>query len=410
MADDLVSKKTLKQYLEGIDVDTSNFDNDEIDGQYLSKLTKRDGSQLSKEENIMGEIKLKQYLGDYQAQQNLNNNISLAENQARQDIAYNDYVNSKLAKYLNIAEENNGTAGYTGITQGNRIQLANQEKNIASQIEQNKQSTIKDYLNTYGNQLMTNSMKALDQETTAQATLDEIANNKYSAYEIGVETALGNIEQKYKPNNDGSYSTAMRDEMFDFIDKSSKLTDEDKAEMKRQIEAQNTFKAPDNNGGGSGGGSTDADGNIVDNLGYNHSENMKTAGASGAGKPIDEATNNAGRLYTFNKDNKDYYIRATFDNNNGNVGGQIQSTLGRYNGLDKNKLNNEISSLEKKSWGAFTFNEDDGDEYAKVIVYKKENGECVVFVRKNSYNKNYDSDFNTLWNQIKNKNTNQTTA
>ena len=242
---DLQSYKTFKSYLDSIDVDTSNMDNDTLDYQYLQRLRKRNGEALSTQEQREGGITLKQYFADAQALQDKNKAIAQAENDARQETAYNDYVNSKLAKYLNIAEENNGTAGYTGITEGNRIALANQEKNIASNIQNTKQNAISQYLSDYNNALMDNSKYALDQMTEMQSTFDQENKKIADANKDTLESDIVNMMlNKYKPTNeDGTeyYDVGVLNEIKDYINKSN-VDDTTKQELMKRVESMYNWK------------------------------------------------------------------------------------------------------------------------------------------------------------------------
>ena len=239
------SYDTLKSYLDSIDVDTSNMDNDTLDYQYLQRLRKRNGEALSTQEQREGGITLKQYLADADAERVKNEGIALAENNARQETAYNDYVNSKLAKYLNIAEENNGTAGYTGITEGNRIALANQEKNIASNIQSEKQNAISDYLKQYNNTLASNSQYALDQMTEMQSTFDKEAKDQADTDKYNLESDIKSIINKKQPNEningDDYYDVNVLNEIKDYINNYN-VDDATKQELIKRVESSYNWK------------------------------------------------------------------------------------------------------------------------------------------------------------------------
>ena len=253
---DLQSYKTLKSYLDSIDVDTSNMDNDTLDYQYLQRLRKKNEEALSTQEQREGGIALKQYLADAQALQEKNKNIALAENNARQETAYNDYVNSKLAKYLNIAEENNGTAGYTGITEGNRIALANQEKNIASNIQSEKQSAISDYLKKYNDTLASNSQSALDQTTTFWGEMDkkdadeetqrllQESNEKLEkqTFIANAKKRIDGILSKWGTLDNGAYKKEALTNIKEYIDRLD-LTDEEKRDLLEEYTDTETFES-----------------------------------------------------------------------------------------------------------------------------------------------------------------------
>ena len=399
------SYDTLKSYLDSIDVDTSNMDNDTLDSQYLQRLTKRNGEALSHNEQLQGNISLQQYLSDAQALQNKNEAIAQAENNARQETAYNDYVNSKLAKYLNIAEENNGTAGYTGITEGNRIALANQEKNIASNIQNTKQNAISGYLRDYNQSLMDNSRTALDQTTSLMSALDEKAEydslqneEKQKTEYSALEDVIDNIITTSTRNSDGRYDDSVKEKIMDYINKSN-MSDEYKNRLIRDVETRYQFGKSTTST--TGNVTIDETGRIItDTLGYNHNTSFKRAD----GTSIDVATNNGNTKYKFTEGDQDYWIRSQFDNNGSNLATQIESIAGLYTGKFKEAAEKAAEDVQKTSMKNGEYYNFESKGY-RVIIYKRQS-DYVVFVQGGAYNTGSNkAGFDALWNKIENKKT-----
>lgn len=394
----LKSYDSLKSYLDSLDVDTSNMDNDTLDLQYLDRLKKRNGEALSHDEKLQGNITLKQYLADSQANDITNQGIAKTENTARQQTAYNDYVNSKLAKYLHIAEENNGTAGYTGITQGNRIQLANQEKNIASEIQNTKQNAIQEYLQTYGNQLMSNAQTALAESTQLQGQLDtkranEEAAAKYEKQQLientqaGIEDIIakwGNLDGTTKRKHEALW------EIKEYID-SRDLSDEEKRELLGDVTRAYVFdenygkttpkqyswesvtpeeqeEQSGGQGGQGGGGKTNTYGRLVNEDGSDIAIKSATNG-----KDISEVSNQM-QVFEYTMNGTEYKVRGYTKENLDSMTNAIALQTKKNTDSDKTKIKSILKEMDNGDVICFysnTTTNTDGKTPHRYFIYKK---------------------------------------
>lgn len=416
MAQTLKSYDSLKSYLDSLDVDTSNMDNETLDLQYLDRLKKRNGEALSHDEKLQGNITLKQYLADSQAGINKDLGMAKAENTARQQTAYNDYVNSKLAKYLHIAEENNGTAGYTGITQGNRIQLANQEKNMASEIQNAKQNAIQEYLQTYGNQLMSNAQTALAESTQLQGQLDskranEEAAAKYEKNQLIEKTQAGieNIIEKWG-NLDGTTKQKHEAlwEIKEYID-SRNLSDEEKRELLGDVTRAYVFDenygkttpkqyswesvTPQEQGGqdggqdggqggqgGQGGGKPNTYGRLVNEDG----SDIAIKGATN-NKDISEVSN-IGQVFKYTMNGTEYKVRGFAKDSEDSTTNKVATQIRATSEEEKNKIKKILNEMDSGDvicyYSNVSYNTDGKTPY-RYFIYKK-GDQYYTFLKANA--------------------------
>lgn len=186
--DDLQSYTSLKSLLDGYGVDTSKLDKNSLDYTYLNGVTDKDGNPLSRAQKREASISLSNYLQDAQALRNKNLVVANAENTARKDTAYQSMLSEKLRKYLGAAEDATGQTGYTGVTQGNRIALANQEAARHQAIQETRDVNVNNALANYINSVNENGRNALEQNTALWASLDAQDDTNYQNY---LSEALG---------------------------------------------------------------------------------------------------------------------------------------------------------------------------------------------------------------------------
>lgn len=177
--DDLQSYTSLKSLLDGYGVDTSQLDKNRLDYTFLNGVTDKDGNPLSRAQKREASISLSNYLQDAQALRDKNLVVANAENTARKDTAYQSMLSEKLRKYLGAAEDATGQTGYTGVTQGNRIALANQEAARHQAIQETRDVNVNNALANYINSVNENGRNALEQNTALWASLDAQDDTDY---------------------------------------------------------------------------------------------------------------------------------------------------------------------------------------------------------------------------------------
>lgn len=190
--DDLQSYTSLKSLLDGYGVDTSQLDKNRLDYTYLNGVTDKDGNPLSRAQKREASISLFNYLQDAQALRNKNLVVANAENTARKDTAYQSMLSEKLRKYLGAAEDATGQTGYTGVTQGNRIALANQEAARHQAIQETRDVNVNNALANYINSVNENGRNALEQNTALWASLDAQDDTDYQNYLAEVQNLAAN--------------------------------------------------------------------------------------------------------------------------------------------------------------------------------------------------------------------------
>lgn len=185
------SWESLKSFLTtNIDANR-NWDNEQIvDYSFLN-----DGvasKKLTNDQRAEGMLLFNNYLSEKSAIDAYNKAFSDAENNARRNMANQDVLAKKIMSYLAEAQGNAGLEGYSGVTQGQAINLANMQQSAQQNIQNEKNATQQSALEAYQQALLENSQNYADQYGVLMASRDEKADNEYNNYVAEVQGILEN--------------------------------------------------------------------------------------------------------------------------------------------------------------------------------------------------------------------------
>ena len=136
--------------------------------------------KISRDQRTEGRIALENYLKDVDAQRAYSNAMAEAENTARRNTAYNDYLASRLASYLKEVQGTSGLDGYDGVTKGQAINLANIEAQRQGDVNAQRQQAESNAFEAYRQALRENSDFATDQRTNLDASHDAQEDVSYA--------------------------------------------------------------------------------------------------------------------------------------------------------------------------------------------------------------------------------------
>lgn len=238
----------LKSFLStNIDAER-DWDNEEIrDASILSDAVA--SKTLSNDQLAEGRILFQNYLSDLQAQETKNQRYSEAENNARVNTAYQNTLAKKIASYLAEAQGNAGLEGYSGVTQGQAINLANMEQSAQQNIQNEKSAAQQSALEAYQQAMLDNSLNYTDQYGTLMASRDEKADADYQNYLLEVESYIESIKTDDAKISQSDYQKAkdyiagldtmdsVKTKLSDYIDLSYEkdvISDEENQAAERQ--------------------------------------------------------------------------------------------------------------------------------------------------------------------------------
>ena len=180
---------TLKNYLRTAGYDVDKWDEDEVRHNGMNMLNNaKSKAALSDGDYGKATTELQRYLALGAGQDAYRQSIADAEDEAKRNTAYNEYLNARVASYLGEIEGAAGQKGYTGTTEGNRIalqnNLANRQQAISSQKQAADRSAVSDYLQVadkanadyFNNMDLTESATQSRRETKVQNVKGEIEN------------------------------------------------------------------------------------------------------------------------------------------------------------------------------------------------------------------------------------------
>lgn len=224
------SWQTLSSFL------TNNIDaNRDWDAEEIADLSILNeaiaSGKINNEQRAEGMIAFQNYLSDVQAQQAYSNAMAEAENTARRNTAYNDYLASRLASYLKEVQGTSGLEGYDGVTKGQAINLANLEANRQAEVNAQRQQTETGALEAYQNALLENSQAYTDQYGSLMSARDEKDAVAYQEGLAVVEALFTDREE------DGKLSQSNYDEIKDYINNNINASDETKNKLLSTVEA-----------------------------------------------------------------------------------------------------------------------------------------------------------------------------
>lgn len=187
--------------------------------------------KISREQRTEGRIALENYLKDVDAQRAYSNAMAEAENTARRNTAYNDYLASRLASYLKEVQGTNGLDGYDGVTKGQAINLANIEAQRQGDVNAQRQQAESNAFEAYRQALRENSDFATDQRTDLDASFD--AQND-AIYQNG----LAMVDNIYADRaEDGKLSQSDYNEIKNYINELAGASEETKKKLLADVEA-----------------------------------------------------------------------------------------------------------------------------------------------------------------------------
>lgn len=187
--------------------------------------------KISREQRTEGRIALENYLKDVDAQRAYSNAMAEAENTARRNTAYNDYLASRLASYLKEVQGTSGLDGYDGVTKGQAINLANIEAQRQGDVNAQRQQAESNAFEAYRQALRENSDFATDQRTDLDASFD--AQND-AIYQNG----LAMVDNIYADRaEDGKLSQSDYNEIKNYINELAGASEETKKKLLADVEA-----------------------------------------------------------------------------------------------------------------------------------------------------------------------------
>lgn len=187
--------------------------------------------KISREQRTEGRIALENYLKDVDAQRAYSNAMAEAENQARRNTAYNDYLASRLASYLKEVQGTSGLDGYDGVTKGQAINLANIEAQRQGDVNAQRQQAESNAFEAYRQALRENSDFATDQRTNLDASHDAQEDVSYSNGNAMVGTYVESILDE-----NGKISQSDYNKLVEYINTMPDVADGVKEKLLRDAE------------------------------------------------------------------------------------------------------------------------------------------------------------------------------
>ena len=234
----LSSWGNLRNYLAtNVDPD-KDWDNEEIK-DYSALLGAQAAGKVSGDKFTEGRNLFQHYLADAQAADTYQKAQAQAENEARRETAYGNYLNTRLASYLREIQGNAGIAGYGGLTQGQAIAVKNDQENAFRAIQDNKRTALQGALDTYQGALASHSQTAIDQATAIDAAREAKNEDKKLAVQEYIQQYLNSTNT----DNSGMYSKETATKVEDYIANSG-LSAEDQEEVRQTVELVNGDAMP----------------------------------------------------------------------------------------------------------------------------------------------------------------------
>ncbi len=234
----LSSWGNLRNYL-ATNVDPAkDWDNEEIK-DYSALLGAQAAGKVSGDKFTEGRNLFQHYLADAQAADTYQKAQAQAENEARRETAYGNYLSTRLGSYLREIQGNAGIAGYGGLTQGQAIAVKNDQENAFRAIQDNKRTALQGALDTYQAALASHSQTAIDQATAIDAAREKKAVEDMDAMKISIDKYLEDV----KDENNGKVPLKVITGVQEYI-ASSDLPDEHKDELIKSIQLENGIASP----------------------------------------------------------------------------------------------------------------------------------------------------------------------
>lgn len=187
--------------------------------------------KISRDQRTEGRIALENYLKDVDAQRAYSNAMAEAENQARRNTAYNDYLASRLASYLKEVQGTSGLDGYDGVTKGQAINLANIEAQRQGDVNAQRQQAESNAFEAYRQALRENSDFATDQRTDLDASHDAQEDVSYANGNAMVGTYVESIMDE-----NGKISQSDYNKLVEYINTMPDVADGVKEKLLRDAE------------------------------------------------------------------------------------------------------------------------------------------------------------------------------
>lgn len=187
--------------------------------------------KISREQRTEGRIALENYLKDVDAQRAYSNAMAEAENQARRNTAYNDYLASRLASYLKEVQGTSGLEGYDGVTKGQAINLANIEAQRQGDVNAQRQQAESNAFEAYRQALRENSDFATDQRTDLDAAHDAQEDVSYADGMAMVDVYAGSILGETDKISQSDYN-----KLVEYINTMPDVADGVKEKLLRDVE------------------------------------------------------------------------------------------------------------------------------------------------------------------------------
>jgi len=252
----LSSWGNLRDYLKtNVDPD-KDWDNEDIK-DYSALLGAQAAGKVSGDKFTEGRNLFQHYLADAQATDVYQQAQAKAENEARRETAYGNYLSTRLGSYLREIQGNAGIAGYGGLTHGQAIAVKNDQENAFRTIQDNKRTALKGYFDKYQETLASNSETAIGKATSIDAAREEKNANeeanvrsRLNEYLLGTYDELMGGYTGGALKEDGTVSATDDKKLRDYINAAA-ITDESKARILADYElnyGDNITGALDENG------------------------------------------------------------------------------------------------------------------------------------------------------------------
>lgn len=235
----LSSWGNLRNYLKTNVNPNKDWDSEEIK-DYNHLLGAQAAGKVSGDKFTEGRNLFQQYLADAQATDVYQKAQAKAENEARRETAYGNYLSTRLGSYLREIQGNAGIAGYGGLTQGQAIAVKNDQENAFRAIQDNKRTALQGALDTYQGALASHSQTAIDQATSLDATREAKNEDKKLAVQEYIQQYLNNNAQT---DSNGMYSKETANKVREYIEGSG-LSPEEQEEVKKTVDLVNGDAMP----------------------------------------------------------------------------------------------------------------------------------------------------------------------
>jgi len=243
----LASRTSLNSYLKKYIDDTKDWENENITDYSVLNDAYAKG-KISNDVMAEGKTYLQQYLADVDATNKYNAANTQADNTARQQTAYQRYLNSRLGSYLGEIQGNAGVKGYNGVVEGQAVALHNAELDNQRQIAQEQANTKASALSDYMSAKQESSKAALDSLTEIDAAREAKMQEDFASAKENIANMV-DLDEKISADKNTQVNTYIeslklnndyKQQLKDYY----KMTYGDKIEQAQAASSQTTSQVP----------------------------------------------------------------------------------------------------------------------------------------------------------------------